>query len=95
MEDNDDRNVVSIRLQRLAVPIPKESLPTYAELSLLPLIDEATDWQILRAGGWFWGWSAAVGQEGDRWVEIATLIGSVISFSNCFRTSCTSLNRST
>lgn len=77
MDTDDERSTISIELQRLAVPIPKERVPTYEELGLASLIEEATEWQTLRAGGWFWGWSALIGQEGDRWVELALLIGSV------------------
>jgi hypothetical protein len=78
VNDDEEGQATAIRLQRLGVPIAKEAVPTYHDLGLASLVDEATEWQVLRAGAWFWGWAAMVGlDEPERWVEIGTLFGSV------------------
>jgi len=78
VNDDEEGQATAIRLQRLGVPIAKEAVPTYHDLGLASVVDEATEWQVLRAGAWFWGWAAMVGlDEPERWVEIGTLFGSV------------------
>lgn len=55
MNDDEEGQATAIRLQRLGVPIAKEAVPTYHDLGLASVVDEATEWQVLRAGAWFWG----------------------------------------
>src|SRR5260370_42018413 len=73
----DEARVVAIRLRRLEVPIGQEELPSYDDIGLTDLVEEATDWQLLRGGGWFWGLgSMVVPASPDRFTELAGLFGS-------------------
>jgi hypothetical protein len=76
MKSDDADRTVAIRLQRLAVGIPKEDVPTFEEVGLTSLVSEATNWQILRGHSWFWGWSDMLGMPTARWLEIGELFGS-------------------
>jgi hypothetical protein len=76
MDLDDAGQTIAIRLQRLAVPIPKEEVPTFEDVALTPLVEEATVWQSLRAHSWFWGWGDLVNMPPARWLEIGELFGS-------------------
>jgi hypothetical protein len=73
---DDAGQTIAIRLQRLAVPIPKEAVPTFDDVALTALVEEATLWQSLRAHSWFWGWGDLVHMPAARWLEIGELFGS-------------------
>jgi hypothetical protein len=78
-DQTGDLPIASVRLRRLAGSLPSESIPTFDDLGLVPLVAEASLWQHLRAGGWFWEVIAAAGgtaDQHDRWREIALLMGS-------------------
>jgi len=76
MNLDDTKQTIAIRLQRLAVPIPREEVPTFEAVALTPLVEEATVWQTLRAHSWFWGWGDLVHMPTARWLEIGELFGS-------------------
>ena len=73
---DDVNQLIAIRLQRLAVPIPREDVPTFEDVGLTSLVEEATIWQTLRAHSWFWGWGDLVQMPTARWLEIGELFGS-------------------
>lgn len=70
---------VSIQLGRLGAPLLTNGrAPTFAEVGVERLAQEALQWQLLRAQGWFWETFATFDvQQQDRWLEIALLFGSV------------------
>jgi hypothetical protein len=79
-QQDDATDIVSIRLRRLAVPlpIPQEEIPSPFDVGTGDLAEEGTDWQFLRSGSWFWELSAtSLPHQEDRWQEIGGLFGSI------------------
>jgi hypothetical protein len=73
---SDEVATIAIQLRRLAAPLKESDLPSYAEVGLVPLVEEATNWQLVRGEGWLWSAAALASDSPERWAEIAGLFGS-------------------